>query len=422
MTISDTKAIKDFKKAVTAAKNRRTMFWRSQAPDLAGMLDQALGQLKQSVHDPQAGVDALIDFYKRDAAIFERCDDSFGSVGDVFRMSAADLFVVYAKRCPDKDKVSQQILDVQEGDDYGVRDTLIDNASKYLHESDIRKLIDKIEQKVPIQEDIFRQRKWFYMIESLARQIKDGALFEQTRQRNWQDLNGTAYIEIAQVFFSSGDAPSAYDRLKKAAECGIKDDYEYTELLRQVCRALGKVDEATKVSWDIFRRTRCKETLNELLTQIGQDKRAEVVYKEVDFIMSAKEFSITDAQFLIEVGEDRCAEEYVVARREQLDGGQYYHLPALAKHFETKGSCLAPIVIYRALLEANLAKALSKYYSHGVRYLRKLDVLAGRVRDWKMIESHDLYIQKIRQQHSRKPAFWARYETKSRYSRKNDCV
>ena len=75
MTNLDTQAVRDFKKAVTAAKNRRHMFWRSQAPGLAYMLNQALEQLKQSVSDPQIGVDTLIGFYKRDVDIFERCDE-----------------------------------------------------------------------------------------------------------------------------------------------------------------------------------------------------------------------------------------------------------------------------------------------------------------------------------------------------------
>jgi hypothetical protein len=388
------------------------MFWRSQAPELAEMLAEALEQLKQTVCDPQTGVEALIDFYKRDADIFERCDDSFGNVGDVFRMTAADLFVDYASRCPDKDKVAAQILELQEDDGYGVRDTLIDQASRFLNKGSVKQLIEKIEQRIPTQEEMSHQRKWFYMIESLARQIKDGALFEQTRERNWQELNGRSYLEIAKVYFSAGDAKAAYDRLQKAAECGAQNEYQYSELFRDVSLALGKVEDVTKISWEIFRRSRCKETLNELLAQIGEDKRTEVVYKEVDLIMASTEFNITDVQFLVDVGGAKCAEDYVFARREKLDGEQYYHLPTLAEHFEEKGSFLAAVVIYRALLEANLAKSLSKYYSHGVRYLRRLDALAGSVGDWRGIEPHAEYAQKIRQQHGRKPSFWAKYELK----------
>ena len=409
MVNSDTQAAKDFKKAVTAAKNRREMFWRSQAPDLAGMLTQALEQLKKTVHDPQVGVEALVDFYKRDADILERCDDSFGNVGDVFRIAAAEMFVDYASQCSDKEKIAEQVLALQEDSNYGVRDVLIDKVSSFLDKSGIEWLIDKIERRIPAGEDIISQRPWLIMIESLACQIKDGALFERTRERNWQGLNSRAYIEIAKVYFSAGDALIAYDRLQKAAECGAKDEHEYAELFRDVCRALGKAAEVDKISRDIFRRHRCMDTLNELISQIGEDKRAEIIYKEADLIMAAKEFSIIDAQFLLDVGEVQGAQDYIIARREQLDGEQYYHLPPLAENLEAKRLFLASVVIYRALLEDNLAKALSKYYSHGVRYLRRLDALADHITDWRGIEPHAGYAQEIRQQHGRKPAFWAKY-------------
>lgn len=82
---SDMQAAREFKKAVTVAKNRREMFWRSQAPELADMLTHALEQLKKTVHDPHIGVDALADFYRRDADIFERCDDLTGARHRVLR-------------------------------------------------------------------------------------------------------------------------------------------------------------------------------------------------------------------------------------------------------------------------------------------------------------------------------------------------
>jgi len=411
---SDIRAAKDFKKAVTAAKNRKDMFWRSQAPELAAMITDALEQFNKEVKDPQLGVNALLDFYQRDAEIFERCDDSFGNVGDVFRITAAKMFADYASRCTDKDKIANQILELQDDDSYGIRDVLIDKAACFLDKGSIKELINKIEKRIPAGEDITRQRQWLHMIESLARQIKNGALFEGTRERNWQGLNSRAYIDIAKVYFSSGDALTAYDRLQRAAERSSFDDFEYAELFRDVCLALGKTEEVNKISWDIFRQHRCLETLNELIAQIGEDKRAETIYKEVDLIMAAKALNVTDAKFLIETGEVACAQDYIVERHDQLDGDQYYYLPPLAEDLEAKGLYLAAVVIYRALLEANLARALSKYYSHGVRYLRKLDALSGQVSDWKGIEPHAGYVRQIKHQHGRKPSFWGKYEQKER--------
>ena len=62
MTSTDTQAAKDFRKALTAAKNRKSMFWRSQAPELASMLARALEQLKGAVQDSQIGVEAILGF------------------------------------------------------------------------------------------------------------------------------------------------------------------------------------------------------------------------------------------------------------------------------------------------------------------------------------------------------------------------
>ncbi len=401
-------AEKDFKKAVTAAKNRRDMFWRSQAPELATMLTLALEQLKETVQDPQVGVEALIDFYKRDVEIFERCDDSYGNVGDVFRITAAVMFADVASQCADKDKIADQVLALQEDSNYGVRDVLIDKASTFLDKRGIERLIAMIEEKVSTGQDIMGQRPWLLMIESLARQIKDGDLFERTRQRNWQSLNCRAYVDIAKVYFSSGDATTAYDRLQKAAECGDQNGYEYAELFREVCLALGKNEEVQKISWDIFHSHRCLETLNELIVQIGEDKRAETVYKEADLIMAAKEFSVTDTMFLLDVGQTSGTQSYIIAHRDQLDGEQFYSLAPLAEKLEAKGLYLAAVAVYRALLEANLVRALSKYYLHGVRYLHRLDALAHQIRDWGVMEPHTGYVQQIKQKHSRKFVFWAK--------------
>lgn len=49
MTNFHKQAVKDFKKIVTAAKNSRDMFWRSQAPELASMLTQALAHPRSFV-------------------------------------------------------------------------------------------------------------------------------------------------------------------------------------------------------------------------------------------------------------------------------------------------------------------------------------------------------------------------------------
>lgn len=70
---------------------------------------------------------------------------------------------------------------------------------------------------------------------------------------------------------------------------------------------------------------------------------------------------------------------------------------------------VAASVLYRALLDSILARAKSKYYQHGINYLKKLDSLAQKVRDWKKVEPHTRYLANLRQKHKPKSSFWSQY-------------
>ena len=71
---------------------------------------------------------------------------------------------------------------------------------------------------------------------------------------------------------------------------------------------------------------------------------------------------------------------------------------------------LPAVVIYRALLEANVAKAISKYYRHGIRYLKELDKISPQVKDWKNIPPHTDYFADFKETHARKSSFWNQYD------------
>ncbi len=45
------------------------------------------------------------------------CDDSDGCVGDVFRYDAKELFVAFALRCTDKEKIAATLLKLNRKDE-----------------------------------------------------------------------------------------------------------------------------------------------------------------------------------------------------------------------------------------------------------------------------------------------------------------
>ena len=130
-------------KAKLAAVKRRTRFidW-SESTAYAQELSNLLEDLKAGVDDPKLGAELVAAFFQADHAIFKQCDDSNGSIGQVFSYDARHLFVHYAARCADKAWLCRLVQKVNAQDDYGIRDTLVKSASEFLPESGLRSLAD----------------------------------------------------------------------------------------------------------------------------------------------------------------------------------------------------------------------------------------------------------------------------------------
>ncbi len=403
-----------FKSALARAK-RRTRFvtWRESGA-YADELSAMLMILKEGDLEPHTGVELVASFFRSDGKILEACDDSNGSIGDVFRIDACELFVQYASMCRDKEWLADLLFDIQRDDDYGVRDCLIDAGSKFLPEEIIRSLIERFWKLADSETDKIEKRHWLFPIESLARQIRDAALYERTVTTFSEGEPGVdACLRIAEVNLEAGDPGTALSWLQRVPLDETFEEDQRDDLLLKVHKALGNRKEAAETAWRIFRRYRTDDTLKILTENIGPHDRTQLLEDETRLIMRSNELSYRDAHFLISLGRVEEAASYLLARSSQIDGNYYTNVLPLAELMEELGQTLTSTVLYRSLLESILARAISKYYTHGVRYLKKLDALAPRIDNWRDVENHDLYSQSLRRQHARKSAFWERYERPS---------
>ena len=403
---------KQLKSKFAALKRSKRFIGWGESADFAYKLELLLSEIKESVEDPEEGVKLVAQFFEHDAYTLGRCDDSSGMVGQVFMIDACDLFIEYAQRCTDKRWLADLILQLNEDNNYGVRDSLFHRAGEFLTEPVIRELIGELQQRTDgastSQEHDFKTRHWLLLIESLARQIKDPQLFEQTRRARGGKLNPAAYMDIGKVYLESGDAQTALSWVEKIPDDHMSQ-YDRDKLLKEIYGKLGEREKQESVAWQMFRRSPDKYSLEELLEVIGESKREEVIDGEIPRILDRNGYTLTDAQFLVEMNRIGDAAEYIVQRAGHLDGNQYYHLFDMAKTLESAGHYLATSAVYRALLDAILQKARSKAYNHAARYLRKLDELATSIKDWCGLPDHAAYMDQLKQVHGRKSAFWSKY-------------
>jgi hypothetical protein len=176
-----------------------------------------------------------------------------------------------------------------------------------------------------------------------------------------------------------------------------------------IYRQLGNLEAQTKIAWQIFNSHHDQTTLTQLLECIGQEQRDTVINDVLNNIGQEPRISYDDAAFLLAVEQVDELEIYLLQRFEQLNGDLYFRLSPLAEALEKRGKLLISSLIYRALLDSILARALSKYYHHGVKYLKKLDQLAPYVTDWQTWPVHNTYLAILKENHKRKSAFWSKY-------------
>ena len=402
--------VQRFKKKLSGLKHsRRFVDWRG-ASSFSRELEMLLQNLKSGVDDPLTGVELVAAFYEADNTIFEMCDDSSGNIGEVFRYDAKELFVDYAKRCNDKEKIADIILKVNQKDNYGIRDTLIDCAGECLPEDVIRTMIATLQKWADKEKDEYGKRHHLMLIESLARQIKDAKLFEKTRIASWGKLSTAALIDIARVYLESGNVETAHSWLKKIPDDETFQAYERDKLLEEIYQKQGDSEKLTELLFQQFRSYHSMDTLQALLDVIGHDKRDNVINDEARQILKTGRLRESDAEFFISIGKIDEAEEYLLGRAEQLNGNHYGSLLSLAEAMEAEDRHLVTSLMYRSLLISILERGYTKAYPHGIRYLKKLDKLAASVVDWKEFNHHAAFKAQIIQAHGRKRSFWSKYE------------
>lgn len=382
-----------------------------EAPGLARELQGILKDLEAANPDPRTALELIASFLRADGVAIETCHDAYGEVGMVFTFDARRVFTGFARRVDDEGFVVGLLLDLLAGDRYGPRMELIDHASDFLSKTGLESLVDALTGQAEGTADGSVGQASRRVVESLARQLRDPALFERTRLAACEAPTVDDAIAIADVHVKAGNQERAVDWLQRFDEPAWGHRAETRDrLLLAAYAALADTDNAATVAWRRFHRVRTGERLRSLLALIGEDQRDRVVADEAATILASATLQLGDVEFLIEQDLVEQAAEYVMERRDQLDGGWYSALAPIAEAFETSGHGVAATIVFRALLDSVLQQRNTAAYRHGARYLQRLDALAAAVAGCEGILDHTTYVAGIRRVHGRKWRFWQRYE------------
>ncbi|MEW5797013.1 MAG: DUF6880 family protein [Candidatus Zixiibacteriota bacterium] len=408
--MSNKDAVRSIKSRLAGLKRGRRFIDYHESGPYARELENLLDEIDSIAESPRQGVELVTAFMQTDNAVLGRADDSNGSIGDVYRIFACDSFIRHASQCEDKEWLYNVVLKLYADDENGVHDSIIANSANFLPESYLRRMVDEFWSLGDREPNEYQRYHWYGAIEDIARQLKDPPLFEKACRARRPQLSTAAHRDIAEVYLECGYPLVALQWLNKVPPDETFQLDEREQLLLKVLTELGDKARAEEVAWRIFRRSRSKTRLSLLLNVIGESQHERIVDSEIEIILKSPTLDYVDALFLFELERFAEAERYLTERTDQLNGDYYYQLLPWAKTFEKHEKFLMASILYRALLESILRRAKSKYYTYGVRYLRKLDDLAPRVGDWGEFVNHEDYKLNLLIEHKLKRSFWARYD------------
>ncbi len=383
--------------------------WR-EVNGLAMEIRDALDELAAAEPTPREGVEAVAELFAAFKPIIESCDDSNGNVSMAFEYDARDHFVAYAKLCRDFAFLEETVVRLCRDDDYGITQSIVRAVSDFLPPESLRRLVERFKAFAGDSETEAGGYWAFDLVEILAKQLGDPALFVWSRKARRPDLRAGDHLEIAEAYLGVEDAENALVWLRSAPAEPYLDEWERDELLMAALALKGDREGAVELAWKRFREHRSSQTLDDLLGLIGKDEREKVLGEGWELIQTEARFSLTDLVFLVEQDRIDDADEYAVARASQLDGSRWGELTVVAAIFSESARSCAASAVYRALLESILQRGYSKAYDHGAHYFKTLEMLKVSVADWRGLPDHDRYVARLRKAHGRKWSFWQRVE------------
>ncbi|WP_113913485.1 DUF6880 family protein [Roseovarius dicentrarchi] len=396
---------------------------RAFRDDLRSLADTITSELGPAA--PALAIDRLLRFIATHERVFERVDDSSGSVQDVYYQAIAAVGdLVQTLTTPEAELLPDRIMSALGESTHGYLADLTATIAPHLPQDTLTCWDANLKEAIAERqaEEAARESDgWFYsmtsqwaeMRQSIASARGDLDLLlalEAKKRPHMQDTLGIA----AQLLEAGRDTEAlAWVRKPGRQTFGDVNDDMSLKRVSLEARILEGLDDkaaAQALRWRCFEATPSADILREYLKGLPDFEDIEA---EERALVLALENARPEAalQFFLDWSRLDLAAELIVTHADHWDGGDWHILPKVAALLEHDHP-MAATILYRALLDSILERARSKAYSHGAKYLSKLAFLAlaaDFARSTEMVD-HATYLAGLKKAHPRKSGFWTRVE------------
>ena len=334
---------------------------------------------------PSDAFDLLWQFIELAPSVYERVDDSKGDVGDVFRAALAQFEEVAPNAGLNPKVLAGKVWDALSDNGYGEFDGIISLLSPTLGHEGLEHLKTLVlgHKDTPVEggEDHaalqflrdLRSSNGNFAADQKSLLIKiclqdiataQGDTDAYIAQYSAIDLERPRVAaEVARILIGNAQPEEALSYLSGAQQGrGAVADTEWDAAYITCLLALGREDDAQNHRWVCFNETLDPQTLRDYLKVLP------------DF---------------------------------DLDGNLYHILAPAAETLRDRHP-LAAALLWRAMINHALWEGRSTRYGHAVDHLMDCAAADNEIEDYGAFQSHDKYVDLLREAHKHKSSFWAR--------------
>lgn len=280
LTSAEKVNIKRYRQKLAGLRNTSRYISLEMSFYFADQLKRMLTDMETWVTDPCTGLDLVAEFIETDNVVFEMCDDSDGTVGQVYLSTARNLFFHYVSLCQDKEKVATLFIRLATKDDYGARSSLMKDLPETLGEPVLSLVLKKIQALEATEKEAENKKSYTWMLESITSQQREAQLFAAALQGRQVELPKPKMLAVARAFLEKQDAESALAWIQRIPENHVSYGYEIEEILKEIYTMQGDRESLVALQYKRFRSYRTLERFEELMLATGQEKRDEILANE----------------------------------------------------------------------------------------------------------------------------------------------
>lgn len=406
------------KKRIQSLKRGRKFIDSYQSTPFSRELDYLIDDIRQLLPgSPELAFQISDQFMSTHEKVFQRVDDSHGSVGDSYAYGLElwmEAAIQWQKTGKCKQNWQETLFTYHKHNDYGVWDDLIVRSAELLSEEALRQMVWRFEAdfKHAINEASddgynFEAATACSGIAAVAQALGDITLYEHSVLLISPQPNELQKQSIVRFCLSVNEDQTALKWLQGTWSNHFEPDR--LKLLDKTYLQLNRHEDLLALRRSTYAKDPDHTNLQALLEVIPENEKSELLHQSIQNTLTITDLDSRISNLIAMKAITQAAEQ-VISQYDQLSNVFYEELLEWAESFEQSQHVLAEAACYRLLLEDILNKGRSKAYHHAADYYQRLAKLDEKISSYTPLSDWTEYHSALQQKHGRKTSFWSRVE------------